>query len=185
MVKQRRRLKPDLSGRKLRSAISNGKHILDSSVDHRTAWMRRLRDLIADHTSDLGGADVMSTSEQTLVRRAAMLTLQCEMMESKWAAEREGEAGAPQLKLYQMTSNTLRRTLESLGLTRRAKDITPVHPLRYAKEFEAKRSAEHAEDLDLGRARARRRIGDRAVGEGAEVLVAAADDVGRELERPG
>ena len=49
------------------------------------------------------------------MRRSSMLTLQLELMESRFA-ENEGEATAHQLKLYQTTSNTLRRLLESLGL---------------------------------------------------------------------
>jgi len=31
--------------------------MLLADLDHRGAWARRLRDLIADHTSDLGGDD--------------------------------------------------------------------------------------------------------------------------------
>jgi hypothetical protein len=46
--------------------------------------------LISAHTSDLGGQDMISTPEIILIRRAAMLTLQLEMMESRWATEREG-----------------------------------------------------------------------------------------------
>jgi hypothetical protein len=48
--------------------------------------MRRLRDLIADHASDLGGPDAISQAEKILVRRASMLTLQLELMEQAFAA---------------------------------------------------------------------------------------------------
>jgi hypothetical protein len=112
----------------VRSAITNGSSILAGKFDQRTAWMRRFRDLIQLHTSDLGGDDVITESERRIVRRAAMLTLQLEMMDSKFAAN-DGEATLAQLHLYQQVSNTLRRLLESLGLQRRAKDISAVPTL--------------------------------------------------------
>lgn len=87
--------------------------------------MRRLRDLIAAHTSDLGGDDFISEAERRLIRRAAMLTLQLELQEHRWATEHNGEAGPKTLQLYQQVTNTLRRTLEATGLRRRPKDVTP------------------------------------------------------------
>jgi hypothetical protein len=45
-------------------------------------------------------------------------------LEQRWA-ENNGEANPKQLELYGRTTNTLRRTLEAVGLQRRAKDITP------------------------------------------------------------
>jgi hypothetical protein len=118
-----RRHKAEITYAKLRSRISNGRSLL-SDVDHRSAAMRRLKDLVSDHISDLGGADAISSSERVLVRRAAMLCLQCELMESHWNAE-GGEADTKQIETYQRCVNTLRRTLESLGLGRRPRDITP------------------------------------------------------------
>jgi hypothetical protein len=115
---------PELSLKKLRSSISNGSTLL-ADVDHRSAWMRRLRDLIADHISDLGGEDRMSTAEMALVRRASMLCLQCELMEARWN-ENDGEASAKQIDTYQRCVGALRRTLESLGMKRRPRDITPT-----------------------------------------------------------
>ena len=53
-----------------------------------------------------------------------MLTLQLEMMEKRWAAN-DGEASARQIKDYQTVVNTLVRTLSSLGLQRRQRDVTP------------------------------------------------------------
>ena len=113
----------DLSATKVRSAITNGRYDL-ADVDHRSAWMRRLRDLVALQMSDLGGDDNASEAERILVRRAAMMTLQLEMMEQRFAAN-DGEATPPQIETYQRCANTLRRLLESLGLQRRQKDVTP------------------------------------------------------------
>src|SRR5215472_8364577 len=117
----RKRTAPSLT--RIRSAITNGRRVL-ANTDHRTAWMRRLRDLVAQHLTDLGGEEATSQAEQVLVRRAAMLTLQLEMMEARWAAN-DGEADAKQIETYQRAANSLRRVLESLGLKRRAKDVTP------------------------------------------------------------
>ena len=118
-----KRHKPDLSVTKLRSAITNGKFLL-LDTDHRSAWMRRLRDLVANHISDLGGDDVVSSSERILVNHAAMLALQLEMMERRFA-DTDGVAKTDDLQIFQRCLNTLRRTLESLGLQRRARDVTP------------------------------------------------------------
>src|SRR5689334_6098600 len=102
----RTRLAPSLSA--IRSAKSNGTRLLDH-CDHRSARMRRLRDLIGMHISDLGGEDACSTAELSIVRRAALLTLELEVLESKF--EHEGEASPKQLDCYQRTANSLRRLL--------------------------------------------------------------------------
>ena len=99
----------------------------------RGAWARRLRDLISDHISDLGGEDALSTAERVLVRRAAMLCLQAELMESRFANNEHGEASAKQIETYQRVTNTLRRTLEALGLHRRPKDVNPPSLKQYLR----------------------------------------------------
>jgi hypothetical protein len=53
-----------------------------------------------------------------------MLTLQAELMESRWN-ETNGEADAKSLETYQRITNTLRRTLKDLGLQRRPRPVTP------------------------------------------------------------
>jgi hypothetical protein len=118
-----RRSKREVSLRKVRSAVTNGSAIL-ADCDHRSAWMRRLRDLQQLHLSDAGGVDNVSQGEHSLIRRASMLELQLEMLDSKFAAN-NGEATLPQLQAYTTTTNTLRRTLEAIGIKRRAKDVTP------------------------------------------------------------
>jgi hypothetical protein len=109
-----------------RSAVTNGTSLfVDSRLDQRSSMCRRLRDLIALHVQDLGGTDNVSEAEQRLVRRAAMLTLQLELMEQRWAAN-EDEVVSPQaLDAYQRMTGALRRVLESLGLKRRARDVAP------------------------------------------------------------
>lgn len=105
-----------------RSRVTNGSEVLPG-VDGRSAWVRRLRDLINLHVSDLGGDANVSEAERSLVRRAATLTVELERMEAGFATA--GEARASDLDLYQRTAGNLRRILESLGLERRQRDVTP------------------------------------------------------------
>jgi hypothetical protein len=120
-----------LSQSKVRSALTNGTAIIFGTCDHRTAWMRRLRDLVAEHTAQLGN-DV-TEAERRLIARAAMLTIQCEMLDAKFANE-EGVACRTDIETYQRCSNTLRRLLESLGLQARRTRTIPNDPLDYARQ---------------------------------------------------
>jgi hypothetical protein len=115
-----------------RSRISNRAAALPG-VDGRSTWVRRLRDLIESHTSDLGGENAISEAERSIIRRIATLTVELERMEVEFAAA--GSAEPDQLDLYQRTANSLRRLLEAIGLQRRTRDITP-DPLEYAARTE-------------------------------------------------
>ena len=105
-----------------RSRLTNGTSLL-SGVDGRGTWARRMRDLIEAHTSDLGGVDVCSQAERSLVRRVATLSVELEHLEARFAL---ADGATPQdLDLYQRTANSLRRLLESVGLKRVPRDVTP------------------------------------------------------------
>lgn len=127
MPYQKKRLNPTADH--FRSAISNGRQIF-KDVDHRSSWMRRLRDLILDQTNDLGGEEHVSEAEKLLVRRAAMLTLQLEFLEQSWADDYEGRAPPSSLENYQRNTNTLRRTLEVLA----SGSVRPQHDGVFAKD---------------------------------------------------
>lgn len=103
-----------------RSRVTNGSHLLPGT-DGRSVWVRRLRDLIDLHMSDLGGADNISEAERSIVRRASTLEVELERLELRFAT---GEAEPADLDLYQRTSNTMRRHFEALGLQRRTRDVT-------------------------------------------------------------
>jgi len=137
-----RRLEADPSLTRVRSAITNGSQLL-LDVDHRSAWMRRLRDIIQGHVADAGGIDLLSTAEQSIVKRASMLELQCEMLETAFAAN-DGMATSHQLQLYQRTANSTRRLLEAIGLKRAQRDITPDLDQYMASK---RRKAEEAEEV--------------------------------------
>jgi hypothetical protein len=126
---------PKLQGR---SRISNGSALL-AGVDGRSTWVRRLRDLIALHLSDLGGDDAVSEAERSIIRRVATLTVELERMEAVFALA--GEAKPEQIDLYQRTANSLRRMLESIGLERRARLVSVPTLADIAAEFERDEAA--------------------------------------------
>ena len=105
-----------------RSRITNGSALL-SGVDGRSAWVRRARDLMEAHLDDLGGSDAVSEAERSIVRRASVLSVELERMESAFAAA--GEASIGDLDAYQRAANSMRRLLESVGIKRRTRDQTP------------------------------------------------------------
>ncbi|ODS04138.1 hypothetical protein AUC71_05630 [Methyloceanibacter marginalis] len=95
------------------------------------AWVKRLRALMRIHISDLGGMDAISQSEVLLVRRASVLAIECEKLESLLA---NGTADPKTLDAYQRAANSLRRILAALGIKRRAEDMPDVAtPLDYAR----------------------------------------------------
>ncbi|GLS35364.1 hypothetical protein GCM10010869_09520 [Mesorhizobium tianshanense] len=106
-----------------RSATTNGTAVLPN-VDGRSIWVRRLSDLMALITHDLGGEDAISEMERGLIQRIATQQVAIEKLEASFA--QDGAADDKQLDLHQRLSNTLRRNQEALGLKRRSKDITPT-----------------------------------------------------------
>lgn len=103
-----------LTVKSVRSALTNGR-CASLEVDMRSAWARRLRDLVQAFIEDLGGVDVMSEAQLTLAKRVSMLALQLELLAMKFA-EQDGTATSTQLLDYQRCVNTLRRTLSELGI---------------------------------------------------------------------
>jgi hypothetical protein len=104
-----------------RSRVSNGSALLPG-IDGRSAWVRRCKDILAAHLSDLGGIDNCSAAEHSIIRRAAVLTTELEVLEVRFA--KAGEASADDLETYQRCANSLRRLLEAIGLQRRPRDVS-------------------------------------------------------------
>jgi hypothetical protein len=93
-------------------------------IDGRSAWVRRCRDLITAHITDLGGVDNCSAAERSIIRRASVLTVELERMERQFALDEQ--ASPDDLDLYQRIAGNLRRLLEAVGLQRRARDVGPT-----------------------------------------------------------
>src|SRR5437588_4790139 len=113
----------DRSKSRQRSRVTNGTALLPG-VDGRSAWMRRCKDIIAAHVSDLGGEDYISAAERSIIRRASVMTVELERLEAKFAAA--GGASERDLDLYIRAAGNLRRLLETIGLKRRPRDVGPT-----------------------------------------------------------
>jgi hypothetical protein len=108
--------------------------------------MRRFRDVFAMHVADLGGEENISEAEKSLVRRAATLTALCERLEFEFALN-DADASANKLDQYQRLSGTLNRLLKTVGLKRRARDVTPDLQT-YLRQKAAERDAHADDDVD-------------------------------------
>ena len=82
---------------------------------------QRFRIVAARIAFDLGGHENLTEAQQQLVRRAAMLAAQCELMEAQALRGLEFKALA-----YGQLTGHLTRTLNALGLKREPIDVTPA-----------------------------------------------------------
>ena len=83
-------------------------------VDGRSVTARRFKDLFEDICDDLGGRDRLSEGQRQLVRRAAMISAECERMEAM-AARGESEFNVEQ---YGALTDQLGRVFQRIGLKR-------------------------------------------------------------------
>jgi hypothetical protein len=117
-----------------RSRVTNGSKLLPLA-DGRSVTARRFRDLYEDIAADLGGLDQLSEGQKQLIRRAAMLSAECERQEAMAARDDrrpDGEIAwkseAPfvfDLEIYGALCDRLGRLFGRLGLERKSKDVTP------------------------------------------------------------
>jgi hypothetical protein len=140
--------RPQVVKSRQRSRVSNGSALLHG-VDGRSPWVRRCKDVINAHIADLGGLDNCSAAERSIVRRAAVLTTELEVLEVRFA--KAGEASSLDLETYQRCANSLRRLLEAIGLQRRPRDVTTFGGLiRADQEAERRRLAHAQQSMDEG-----------------------------------
>src|SRR5262249_7958540 len=125
-----------------RSAVTNGRRLhVVAPPDGK--WARRFRDVLAEITSDLGGADMLSEGQRQLARRVATISIACERLEG------EAAAGEPiDLETYGKLTDRLGRALQRLGLERKPRDVTPtladyLAGLQAESEPEAAEAANH------------------------------------------
>ena len=112
---------PPVAGRSRhhRSKVGNGK--LLPMTDGRSASYRRFKDLVFDFAADLGGMSQLSTAEVQLIRRASMLSAECERHKALAA---QGDKDFD-VACYVTMTNSLKRVLEVIGVKRAPRDITP------------------------------------------------------------
>jgi hypothetical protein len=106
-----------LVGRRARSQATSGRRVfVDGDGNSRLA--RRYRDLIAAHCQDLGGVDLLSEAQLSLIKRASAIELELEQMEGKLSL-----GGAIDLDVFTRSASHLRRLFETIGIARMAKPV--------------------------------------------------------------
>lgn len=91
-----------------------------AQLDGRTVAAKNVRSLIDAIEDDLGGADRLTAAERQVVKRAAVAGAMIEHIEAVWLTSNELDVAA-----YTALVNVQRRLLTTVGLQRRAKDVTP------------------------------------------------------------
>ena len=145
MVSPTKRLPASALPSTQRSRVTNGKLFQATVRDGRSGWSRRLQDLLSLHIADLGGEDMVSDAERSLIRRIATITVELEWIEQKFALSSTGPS-ADQLDMYLRGSNSLRRLLEAIGLKRVMRDVTPTLE-SIGEEIARERDAAELEDV--------------------------------------
>ena len=91
------------------------------ALDRRRAPFKRYETIRSAVLADVGGEDIVTEVQRQLISKFASLALQLEMME---AAALEGTP--IDLDLFGRCAGHLRRIAETLGIERKARDITPL-----------------------------------------------------------
>jgi hypothetical protein len=103
-----------------RSRVTNGKTaLLGGAMRKRTA--RRFRDILAAIVADLGGFNTLTEGKRQLARRAALMSVTCEELETRAMAQGEDI----DLDQYGQLSDRIGRCFQRLGLKRVSRNITP------------------------------------------------------------
>jgi hypothetical protein len=129
--------------RRPRSAVTSGRKAFIAG-DPNSAWARRFHDLVVRHVGDLGGRDVLSEAQFSLIRRATSIECELERMDALLSTGVEVD-----LDSYGRAASHLRRLFETLGIGRKARDVThdgveiepPFSPMRARWQAEAAAAA--------------------------------------------
>jgi hypothetical protein len=100
-----------------RSKVTNGKSMFVNG-DGNSAWTRRFKDLVENHADDIGGYELLSEAQVSLIRRCATLEIELEDMEGQLSKGEEVD-----LDLYGRIAGHLRRYLETLGIKRQMVEV--------------------------------------------------------------
>jgi hypothetical protein len=115
-----------------RARNTNGGNFLPG-IDGRTHQARRIYDIAAQVAADLGGADILTETRLSLVRRFASLSVLLEEQEVRIASGEPIDVSA-----YSHMSSTLVRLAVRIGLKRMPKNVTPqLHDYLAASSEEA------------------------------------------------
>jgi hypothetical protein len=132
--------------RRTRSRVTTGRAVFVEG-DGNSRWARRYRDLIAAHCQDLGGVDLLSEAQLSLIKRASAIELELEQAEGRLSMGEQVD-----LDSFGRATSHLRRLFEALGIARKCRDVrlidgtveAPFSPLR-ARWAEAEAATEVTE----------------------------------------
>jgi hypothetical protein len=111
------------------SKVTTGRNLFVEGGDGRSAWARRWNDLIFAHVADLGGPELLSEAQISIIRRASAMECELEAMEGRMSA------GEPiDTDVYGRLAGRLCRLFELIGIRRLARPIDPYHDLAKALE---------------------------------------------------
>jgi hypothetical protein len=102
------------------------------SLDGRTASAKLVRTLIEAIENDLGGNEHLSEGVKQLVQRAAILGAYIEHFEASWIKGEQFDSSE-----YLSAINAQRRVLATVGLERRARDVTDGTAVSIARQLAA------------------------------------------------
>jgi hypothetical protein len=126
------RKRPTTRAKRPRSAVTSGRQMFVQG-DPNSAWARRFHDLVVRHVGDLGGRDMLSEAQLSLIRRATSIECELERLDAMLSTGAEVD-----LDSYGRASSHLRRLFETLGIKRLARNVThdgveiepPFSPMR-------------------------------------------------------
>jgi hypothetical protein len=122
-----RRHIPPPKKRRPRSIAEMDRRTLEK-LDRRSVEFKRYEDIRAALVSDRGGEAAVSTAEAQIADKAAFIAMTLEGMQIASLAGEDID-----LQRYGELTDRLRRNLESIGLERKAKDVTPLSEYLRAK----------------------------------------------------
>src|SRR5262249_45103893 len=99
------------------------------SKNSRLQSQARWNDLIVAHVSDLGGLEMLSEAQISIIRRVSAIECELEAMEGRMSARMPIE-----IEVYGRLASRLCRLLELVGVKRVTRPIDPLS--EFAKSFE-------------------------------------------------
>jgi hypothetical protein len=76
------------------SKVTTGRRMFAEGGDGRTVWGRRWRDLCLAHANDLGGAELLSEAQISVIRRVSAMECELEAMEARMSEGQPVDADA-------------------------------------------------------------------------------------------
>jgi hypothetical protein len=111
------------------SKATIGRRMFVEGGDGRSLWGRRWRDLCLAHASDLGGMELLSEAQVSIIKRVSAMECELEAMEARMS-----EGQHVDVDQYGRLTGRLCRLLELIGIKRLAKPLDPMSELAKALE---------------------------------------------------